>query len=143
LHNINDSKYITKIRAFAHILIMQKNIMGPWIYDFKAYKRNKQRSTINCTIMKICANVCVCNIDIVKQYKMCCPCHFYYRQLCYPCHFIFSIKLDMSVLSISFKFSHLSSIPLRRRLKPSILPTFVLISFLLIAFIDLKILFHN
>jgi len=28
-------------------------------------------------------------------------------------------------------------------LKPSVLPTFVLISFLLIAFIDLKILFHN
>jgi len=28
-------------------------------------------------------------------------------------------------------------------LKPSVLPTFVLISFFLIAFIDLKILFHN
>jgi len=27
LHNINDSKYITKIKAFAHILTMQKNIM--------------------------------------------------------------------------------------------------------------------
>jgi len=25
---------------------MQENIMRPWIFDFEAYKRNKQRSTI-------------------------------------------------------------------------------------------------
>jgi len=36
---------------------MKKNIMRPRIYDFETYKSNKQRSTINCTIMKICANV--------------------------------------------------------------------------------------
>jgi len=76
------------------ILIMQKNIMRPWIYDFEAYKKNKQRSTINYTIIKICANVCVCrcvcvwgggDIGIIGQYKACCLCHF-----------IFSSKLDMS-----------------------------------------------
>jgi len=27
--------------------------------NFEAYKKNKQRSTINCTIMKICANMYV------------------------------------------------------------------------------------
>jgi len=65
---------------------------------------------INCTIMKICANgMC----DIIEQYKVCCPCHFHYRQSCYPCHFIFSSELDMSVLSTSFKFSRLFSIPLK------------------------------
>jgi len=50
----------------------------------------------------------VCDISIVEQYKACCPCHFYYRQLCYPCHFIFSSELDMSVLLTSFKFGRLS-----------------------------------
>jgi len=114
LQDTNDSKYITKIRALSHILIMQKNIMGPWIYDFEAYKRNKQRSTIQCTIMKICANG-VCDIGIVEQYKACCPCHFLYRQSCYPCHFIYSFELEMSVLSTSFKFGRLSSILLSRK----------------------------
>jgi len=72
--------------------------------------REINRSTINCTIMKIWANVCVCDIGIVEQYKACC--HFHYRvvwQSCYP-HFIFSSELDMSVLSTSFKFSRLTSI---------------------------------
>jgi len=87
----------------------KKNLMRPWIYDFEAYKKNKQRNTINSTIMKICANV-VCDIGIVEQYKACCPCHFHNRQSCYLCYFIFSSELDMSVLSTSFKFGRLSSI---------------------------------
>jgi len=59
---------------------------------------------------------CVCDIDIVEQYKACCPCHFHYRQSCYPYHFIFSSRLDMSVLSTSFKFGRLSNIPLRLKI---------------------------
>jgi len=59
--------------------------------------------------MKICANV-VCDIGMTEQYKACC--HFHYRQSCYPCHFMFSSKLDMFVLSTSFKFGRLASIPL-------------------------------
>jgi len=92
---------MTKIRTFAHILIMQKHIMRPWIYDFEVYKRNKQRNKINCMIMKICANVYV-------SYR-------YSRaiQSCYPCHFIFSSELNMFVLSTSFKFRRLSSILLK------------------------------
>jgi len=48
---------------------------------------------------------CVCDIDIVEQYKA-----------CYPYHFIFSSELDMSVLSTSFKFGRLSNIPLRLKI---------------------------
>jgi len=56
--------------------------------------------------------MCVCDIGIVEQYKACCPCHFHCRQSCYPCHFIFSSELDMPVLSTSFEFGRLASVPL-------------------------------
>jgi len=57
LHDINDSKYITKLKVFAHIwiiykniikhiiykniIIIYKNIIKHWVYDFEAFKGNK------------------------------------------------------------------------------------------------------
>jgi len=60
--------------------------------------------------------MCVCDIGMIEQYKECCPCHFHYRPLCYP-YFIFSSELDMSILSTSFKFGRLASIPLTAKSK--------------------------
>jgi len=65
----------------------------------------------NCTIMKICVNVRV-RYRYSKVIQTCCPCHFHYRQSCYPYHFIYNSELDMSILSTSFKFGRLYSIPL-------------------------------
>jgi len=40
-YDINYFKYIIKLKVFAHIWIMYKNIIKPWAYDFEASKKNK------------------------------------------------------------------------------------------------------
>lgn len=42
--DFNYFKYIIKLKRITiYIWIIYKNVIKPWVYDFEAYKRNKQK----------------------------------------------------------------------------------------------------